>query len=406
MTTSTLSSPAVSDALTEKPRISSIDLMRGIVMVIMALDHTRDFFHKDALMIDATNLEQTNPLLFFTRIITHYCAPTFVFLSGAAIKLSEQRKSKKDLSIFLLSRGLWLILLEITVIRFSFFFQLYYDVTIFQVIWAIGFCMILLSAVVHLPFRLILALGIVILLGHDALHLIRLQPQDPFYTLWTFTHQVGVAEFAPGKSAFVPYPFLAWFGIMLLGYAFGRWYTSSFTSERRRKLLLVTGSGAVFAFVVLRFINLYGDPAPWSEQKNVLFTFMSFINVTKYPPSLLYTLMTLGPVLILLAFMERWQSPTLKPFIVFGRVPLFYYVLHFYIIHATAIVLYMILQDKSLGEIDLHFDKGFGGITPGAGVSLGVVYVIWISIVVLLYPLCNWYNTYKSKHKNWWLSYL
>lgn len=404
MTTATLSAPT--GVLTEKSRISAIDMMRGLVMVIMALDHTRDFFHQDAFLVDATNLDQTNPLLFFTRIITHYCAPTFVLLSGTSIKISEQRKSKKDLSLFLLTRGLWLILLEVTIIRFSFFFQLYYDVTIFQVIWAIGFSMILLSAIIHLPFRLIFALGIVILLGHDALHLIRLQPQDPFFMLWTFTHQVGFSEFTPGISAFVPYPFLAWFGIMLLGYALGKWYTTGYTAERRRKLLLTTGAAAVAAFVILRMVNLYGDPAPWSEQKNMLFTFMSFVNVTKYPPSLLYTLMTLGPVLILLAFMERWQSPALKPFVVFGRVPLFYYVLHFYIIHATALVLYMVSQGKSLSEVDFHFDKGFGGITPGAGVSLGLVYVIWISIVILLYPLCNWYNTYKSTHKNWWLSYL
>src|SRR5690349_21298033 len=196
------------DVLTEKPRIASIDVMRGIVMVIMALDHARDFYHADAFVYDPLNLERTTPFLFFTRFITHFCAPTFVLLAGTAARISEQRKSKREMSWFLLTRGLWLILLEVTVVRFSMFFQLYYDVTVFQVIWAIGFCMVLLSAAIHLPFNAILGLGLVITLGHNLLGNITLQAGDRFVVLWTFVHQFNFVELTPGKSAFVPYPFL------------------------------------------------------------------------------------------------------------------------------------------------------------------------------------------------------
>jgi uncharacterized membrane protein len=394
------------DVLTEKPRIASIDLMRGIVMVIMALDHARDFYHADAFVYDPLNLERTTPFLFFTRFITHFCAPTFVLLAGTAVRISEQRKTKKEISWFLLTRGLWLILLEVTVVRFSMFFQLYYDVTVFQVIWAIGFCMVLLSAVVHLPFNAILALGLIITVGHNLLGSITLQAGDRFVVLWTFVHQFNFVELAPGKSAFVPYPFLPWFGILLLGYSMGEWFRKGFNPIRRRQLLLRTGVGAILLFIVLRSFNLYGDPAEWSVQKNFIFTFLSFMNVTKYPVSLQYALITLGPVLILLSKLEKVNIPALHPFGVIGRVPLFYYILHFYLLHLGAIILYMINTGKSISEVDLHFSAGFGGLPPGYGYSLVGAYVAWLAVVLILYPVCNWYNTYKTSHKQWWLSYL
>lgn len=394
------------EILTEKPRIASIDIMRGIVMVVMALDHARDFYHADAFIYDPLNLERTTPFLFLTRFITHYCAPTFVLLAGTAVRISQQRKSTKELSWFLLTRGLWLIILEVTVIRFSMLFQFYYDVLIFQVIWVIGFCMVLLSALIYLPFRAILGLGLLITFGHDLLHLIQPQPGGRFAVLWTFTHQSNFIELSPGVSAFVPYPFLPWLGIMLLGYCLGEWYTKSFDADTRKKLLMRTGICAILLFIALRALNIYGDPAPWSEQKNAVYTFLSFINVTKYPVSLQYALITLGPVLIILSWFEKGSSPALRPFGVIGRVPLFYYILHFYLLHLGALILYMINTGKGLSEVDFHFSAGFGGLPPGYGYPLVAGYIAWILVVLILYPVCNWYNNYKSTHKSWWLGYL
>lgn len=407
MTTATASTVISSqDVFTERPRISSIDLMRGLVMVIMALDHVRDFFHADALVFDPTDLQKTSPILFFTRFITHYCAPTFVLLSGVSIRISEGRKSKKEMSIFLLTRGLWLILLEVTLVRFSFFFQWYYDVTFFQVIWAIGMSMVVLSALIHLPFKLIVGIGLVIVFGHDILHPVRLTPGSPLYVPWTLTHQVGGIEFMPGKLIRVAYPFLPWLGIMLLGYGIGTWYGKGFDPAVRKKFLLRTGLVAIALFVILRGLNLYGDPRPWTEQRDMMFSLLSFLNVTKYPPSLLYTLVTLGPVFILLSRMENTQGGWVKPLVIFGRVPLFYYILHFFVLHAAALILFMMKSGKSFSDIDFHMSASFGGLTTGAGYSLAGTYLAWAIIVCLIYPICKVYNQYKSTHTHWWLSYL
>ena len=401
-----LTAPPPADVLTEKPRIASIDIMRGIVMIIMALDHARDFYHADAFLYDPLDLQRTTPFLFLTRFITHFCAPTFVLLAGTAVRISEQRKSKKEISWFLLTRGLWLIILEVTVVRFSMFFNLFYDVTAFQVIWAIGFSMVVLAAVIRLPFNAILGLGLIITIGHDLLHEITLQANDPMVVLWSFVHQFNIIELAPGVTAMVLYPFLPWFGIILLGYCLGEWYRKGFDPAVRKKLLLRTGLFAILLFVVLRTFNLYGDPTSWSEQKNAVYTFLSFLNVTKYPVSLQYALVTLGPVLILLSLLERINTPVLRPFSIVGRVPLFYYILHFYLLHLGAILLLMMRTGKALSEIDFHFNAGFGGLPPGEGYPLFGAYVAWITVVLLLYPLCSWYNNYKNTHKHWWLSYL
>ena len=392
--------------LTQKPRIDSIDIMRGLVMVIMALDHARDFYHADAGLFDPTDLTKTTPVLFLTRFITHFCAPTFVLLAGTSVRIRQQRRSKGELSTFLLTRGLWLILLEVTFIRFGLFFQWYYDVTLFQVIWAIGICMVILAAVIRLPFNVILVLAIVITAGHNTLDAVNLKPGDPFAVLWLFVHQAGFMQLSSDHAAFVPYPFLPWLGIMLLGYCIGEWYTSRFSASQRRKLLIRTGAGALLLFLVLRSFNLYGDPAPWLEQKNVIYTVLSFINVTKYPVSLLYTLLTLGPVLILLAILEKSKTRLLSPFLVVGRVPLFYYIPHFYLLHAGALALFLMRSGNGLSGLDFHFSAGFGGIPAGSGYPLIVAYIAWLAVVIILYPLCKRYNSYKSTHKHWWLSYL
>jgi uncharacterized membrane protein len=383
-------------------------------MVIMALDHARDFFHKGGLTNDPANLDATTPTLFFTRWITHFCAPAFVFLAGTSIYLLSKKKSPKELSTFLLTRGFWLIVVEFVVVRFSFFFNFYFDLIIMQVIFAIGASMVLMSLLTRLSYNWILGLGLAITFGRnifDFLATSSVKPSDtgaavssvnPFGAIF---FGGGIFPLSSSSTVFVIYPVIPWLGIMLLGYCLGKLY-SDYSSEDRRKLLFRLGFLSIAMFILLRFINQYGDPSPWSEQKNFTFTVMSFLNTTKYPISLLFALMTLGPALVLLALLERSRSKVWQPFNVIGRVPLFYYVLHFFILHAVALLMFMNRTGKSFAEIDLHANAGFGGLTPEHGYSLGGAYLAWISVVLFLYPLCYWYNRYKSTHKNWWLSYL
>jgi uncharacterized membrane protein len=379
--------------------------MRGTVMVIMALDHVRDFFHLGAFASDPTSMQTTTPILFFTRWITHYCAPTFVLLAGTSIFINASRKPKKEMTVFLLTRGLWLILLEVVVVRFGLFFNLYYDVLVFQVIWAIGASMVCMSLLIHLSYRVVLIVGLIIVFGHNVTDAFALTPQDTLYSFWGLLRQSAFYNATPTTVVWIPYPLLPWLGIMIMGYCLGKLYTD-FDAEKRQKLLLRIGLLAVGLFILLRAINAYGDPAPWSVQKNVVFTVMSFLNTTKYPVSLIYTLMTIGPVLIILSFLERINLPALKPLVVFGRVPMFYYIIHFYVIHIASLFFFMHKTGRSFSEIDFHFNKSFGGITPEGGYALGWVYVAWLVLVILLYPLCKWYNDYKSTHKQWWLSYV
>ncbi len=406
MTSATAVLNTPTGVLVERARITSIDTVRGLVMVIMALDHIRDFFHEGAFTYNPTDMNTTTPALFFTRWITHFCAPTFVFLAGTSIFLSTRRKTKKELSMFLLSRGLWLVFLEVVVVRFAFFFNFYYDFTILQVIWAIGLAMICMAALIRLRYAIILSIGLIIVFGHNLTDGIQLQPNDSGYALWALLRQTGFIQVSPQIAVLAFYPVIPWLGIMVLGYCIGRLFAKGADPLLRKKRLLQLGTGAIMLFVALRLFNIYGDPAPWSEQKNALFTIMSFVNATKYPVSLSFALMTLGPVLILLAWLESREPRVLKPLTVFGRVPLFYFILHFYLIHVVSLIFFMHKTGTSFSELDFHFSKGFGGITPAGGYSLPWVYVVWISIVLFLYPICRWYNRYKSSHTYWWLSYL
>lgn len=265
--------------------------------------------------------------------------------------------------------------------------------------------MVILSALVFFSEAIVVVLGLLITIGHNLTDLPSLKP-GATSPLWILLNQSGFIPIDANHGIFVPYPVFPWLGIMLLGFGVGRWYLSSFVLEKRRRLLFTTGIGVLLLFIILRYVQVYGDPASWSVQKNAMFTVMSFLNTTKYPVSLMYTMMTLGPVLIILSMMERAKVNFLQPLVVIGRVPLFYYILHFFLIHAVSLMLYMITSGKSFSEIDLHFGAGFGGIPPGVGVTLPWVYPIWISIVVVLYPVCRWYNHYKSTHTYWWLSYL
>ncbi|HEY5826714.1 MAG TPA: heparan-alpha-glucosaminide N-acetyltransferase domain-containing protein [Cyclobacteriaceae bacterium] len=387
-----MSSPAL--PLSEKSRISSIDIARGIIMVIMALDHTRDYFHTDAFAFDATNLEKTNVALFFTRWITHFCAPAFALLSGLSISVSLARKTKRELSRFLITRGLWLIFLEWTLMRFLMFFNLYYDMTILTVLWMLGLCMVCMAVLIYLRelWLLILALIFTVIVNQINLPI-------PILT------GIGFIPVTPSFSFIVSYPLIQWLGVMLVGYLLGRFYKADIEAEKRQRLLRSVGLSFIALFIVFRGVN-FGDVALWKSQSTPVFTLLSFLNVSKRPPSIDFILLTVGMIFILLSILERTKSNLLKPFHVFGRVPLFYFLLHFLIIHASALVLFMYTTGKSFAEIDLHFSKSFGGITTEGGISLAGVYLSWIIIVLMLYPICKWYDHYKSTHKHWWLSYL
>lgn len=406
-------------------RIDSIDLLRGIVMVIMMLDHTRDFVHYAALQFDPTDLRSTNPALFLTRWITHFCAPVFVFLAGTGSYLQLARgKTKTELSRFLISRGLWLIVLEFTVVRFGFTFSLDYRfLGAMQVIWVIGVSMIILGGLIYLPVRVIAGFGIAMIALHHLVDGFQVEswggPGAPVpgwgASLWIILHQpfnaLPILGF-PAPVIFVIYPLIPWIGVMAVGYAFGELYRIH--AQRRQKLLLIIGGAATLLFIVLRATNLYGDPSRWSPQANFGFTILSFLNTTKYPPSLLFLLMTLGPATMTLAWFEREKAAVSHPrsvglrlrnaLVTFGRVPLFFYILQWFTAHLISIGLHW-LADKPIGWL---FQSPFVNFNPPAGIgfNLWVVYVCWILGVLLLYPLCKWFAGVKQRRRDWWLSYL
>lgn len=375
-----------------KHRISSIDIMRGILMVIMALDHTRDYFHISAFLFDPTDLTKTSPAIFFTRWITHFCAPGFVFLSGTSIYLNLKRKSKPELSKYLATRGLWLILLELVVMRFALLFNFYYDITIFGIIGVIGACMVLMAALIHVHVKYLLIIAVLIISLY------------PLVSMPGLT-SIGFIPVIPGHGLVISYPILPWLAIMIGGYCVGIFYSDHYQPQHRSKLLLISGLILIGAFILLRSLNIYGDSS-WVKQEMLLYTVLSFFNVTKYPVSLLFALLTTGVVLIGISILERTKLLVSDMLIIFGRVPLFYFIVHFFLIHFVALVLSMIRANRSFSEVDFHFDKSFGGIVYGEGVSLFWVYVIWIAVMVTMYPLCRAYDKYKRSHTYKWLSYL
>ena len=390
----------------ESKRIKSIDLLRGLVMIIMALDHVRDYFHAGAFLYEPLDLDKTSVALFFTRWITHFCAPVFMFLAGTSAFLVGQKKSRKELSIFLLTRGIWLILLELTIINFGWNFDVTFTNIYFIVIWALGISMIILAGLIHLPQKLILLIGIVLVAGHNLLDNIHVPGNTLKAFGWSLLHDQNFFNWN-GKNVLVGYPVIPWIGIMALGYCLGALYTPVFGAEKRKKILLMTGSAAIALFILIRFLNTYGDPSHWSRQQSALYTFLSFIKVTKYPPSLLYTLMTLGPAILFLAFAENIKNPVSKFISVYGRVPMFYYLLHIFIIHISTLIAAELFTNFSWRVWILKEPLWFTQTLKGYGFSLGIVYLVWLAIVIGVYPLCKWYDRYKQNHKEkWWLSYL
>ena len=386
-------------------------------MVIMMLDHTRDFVHNAAREFDPTDLSRTNIALFFTRWITHFCAPTFVFLAGTSAYLQLARgKSKAELSKFLVTRGLWLILLEITIVQWVVTFRPDYRFLGFlQVIWVIGVSMIVLAGLIHFPKTVIAVFGLLMIALHNLADGIRVTgwrgPGTPNpglgAKLWILLHQAfdGFAIFGENSPVlFLIYPLIPWIGVMACGYVFGVVY--QFDAARRRRLLLIIGGSATLLFIIIRAINRYGDLFVWKQQKNAVFTVLSFINTWKYPPSLLFLLMTLGPAILFLALFETRSpsGPIRNFFITFGRVPLFFYVLQWFTAHVISILLHLAFG-KPMAWL-FGSPLNFGPPPQGIGFNLGIVYLSWIAGVLILYPLCRWFAAVKQRRRDWWLSYL
>jgi uncharacterized membrane protein len=395
-------------------RLDSIDLLRGIVMVVMALDHIRDFVFAGTLQFNATDFTQTTPEIFFTRWVTHFCAPVFVFLAGTGSYLQRTRgKSVHEQSWFLLTRGLWLIVLELTVIRFLVTFDLGYQVVgILQVIWVIGVGMIILAGLIRLPTVVAGVIGVGLICFHNLLDGVPVYqfrgaaspPPTLPQSVWALLHGITILPLGQsGHTLVVLYAILPWFGVMAAGYAFGSVYTLA--PDVRRRLLLRIGSAAVVAFLVLRTLNGYGDPSPWAHQAIPRYTLLSFLNVSKYPPSLDFVLMTLGPAILALAWFERVRpSGIAAPFIIFGRVPMFYYVLQWVAAHGIAVAVVVALHQKPVWLFWHTFPPPQA--PPGSGVRLRTTYLIWFTVIALLYPLCRWYAALKARRRDWWLSYL
>lgn len=368
-------------------------------MIIMALDHVRDYF--STAQADPTDMHATTPLLFFTRWITHFCAPTFVFLSGVSAYIAGQRKTRPDLSTFLIKRGIWLVLVELVIVTLGWTFDPLYHVFILQVIWAIGWSMIVLGLVIRLSPVLVPILGVLLVAAHNITDY-----THPSGNAWNLlmTSPPTFIGFGGQRGAFDLYAILPWTGVMMMGYTVGQWFSSSYTPARRRKTLLLAGAGVIALFIVLRLVNGYGDPHPWSKQPTTLFSLLSFINVTKYPPSLMYLCMTIGPVLVLLALTEKAVGAFSGVLQVYGRVPFFYYVLHLYLIHICCTILFFA---SGYGFKDAHDPQAFFLFRRhDVGFGLGGVYLVWLFVVFLLYFPSKWYDAYKRVHHHWWLSYI
>ena len=378
------------------PRIESVDLLRGIIMIVMALDHTRDYFGDAAA--SPTNLATATAALFATRWITNICAPVFFLLTGTGAYLSLRKRTVNDLSRFLATRGLWMIFLELTVARFLWQFNIDYHVTILTVLWAFGWSMLVLAALVHLPARVVAGFGIAMIALHNLL--------DPIRTgLIGVLHAPAMLLNTPGHVVFSAYPLIPWVGVTALGFGLGSLF--NLTAESRQVMLRRIGWTSIAAFFVLRAVNVYGDPSKWSVQATPLFTVLSFFNTTKYPPSLLFLLMTLGPAMLILAGVDGKTPSALRPALIIGKVPFFYYLVHILVIHTLAVI----ASAARFGTIAPMFasptlDKYPITQGPGWPAPLPVVYLVWITVVLILYPLCRWYAALRRRSDAWWLSYL
>lgn len=372
-------------------RIHSIDRVRGLVMLLMALDHIRDLMHIGSLSGDPTDLSSTTPALFLTRWVTHLCAPTFVFLSGASAYLSSQKRCDvRTTRRFLISRGLWLVVLEFTLVNFGIWFDVHFNVFLMQVIAAIGLGLITLGALLTVSPKVVGVIGLAVIGLHN------------FFSLTSPLFAPGLIPLGENHNLLVGYPPIPWIAILFVGFWCGRLFERPRLD--RRRLFATVGLVCIGVFVGLRTFNIYGDPLPWSDQKNGLFTFLSFINVTKYPPSLLFDLGMLGWMFLLLSLAECADSRMTTILEVYGRVPLFYYLLHWYVIHPF---LFVVLLAQGFSPADFRFGFNFGRPEGTSGLELWAVYLLWLGVVGALYPVCRWYGAYKQRNRDlMWLSYL
>jgi uncharacterized membrane protein len=403
MTDNRAAGSVMAGAPPRKPRIESVDVVRGVIMIVMALDHCHDFFGD--LSANATNLTATTAALFFTRWITHICAPTFFLLTGVSASLTRERMDKNELARFLLARGFWLIFLELTVMRFALQFNVDYHVTILTVLWGLGWAMIVLAGLLWLPLRAIAAIAVVMIALHNLLDGVDPASLGAWGPLWSILHSPGIVYNDGSHLVLVSYVLIPWVGVTALGYVLGesfRW-----NPERRVTLFCCLGFAFVVLFIGLRALNVYGDPGRWSHQHSLLWTAMSFVNTVKYPPSLLFLLMTLGPTLLMLGAFEIGVPALFRPALVIGKVPLFFYIAHFYLIHLLAVA----ASGIRFGRVDEMFrspDLAHFPFTapPGWDLGLPFVYLVWAVVVVSLYPLCRWYAGVKRRRTDWWLSYV
>lgn len=386
-------------------RLAAIDVLRGLVIVIMIIDHVRDYFHIDAASFDPLDPAHAGAALYATRWITNFCAPTFILLAGVSAWLQRARgKSAAALSWFLLTRGLWLVVLECTVMGFGWSFALPYMLFL-QVIWAIGWCMVGLAACVWLPRGAVLAVGVAIMLLHNLLDGIAPAAFGPFANLWMALHVPGVWSHAGVPFAWLVYPVLPWFGVMLCGYGLGPLFLAE--PARRTRAWLALGACMLAAFLVLRYFNLYGDPEPWKPWPTSAQSVMAFLRVQKYPPSLMYLCATLGPVFLLMPLIERWRGATARFLLVYGSVPLFAYVLHAYLAHLLSIGLRVLTGQSLVGQFDvIRIVVTRPQLLEGSGYPLWVVYAMWLVVVLAIYWPCRAFAALKARRRDWWLSYL
>ncbi len=381
-------------------RNTSIDLLRGLAMIVMALDHVRDFFASKPY--EPTDLDHTTPALFFTRWVTHYCAPIFVFLAGTAAWLSRSKKSDAELTRFLVTRGIWLVVLEVTANNFFWSFRSPFSFVVLQVLWALGVSMVVLAAVVRMPVKVIAVIGAALVVFHDALDHVHPFPTGPSHVAWSMFHERDWDLPAFGTHVALVYPIVPWCGVMMLGYAFGAFFRSRSTEHRARDVLRV-GVAITLFFVVLRASNVYGDPKPW-EHRAGIGALLSFLDCEKYPPSLCYLAMTLGPALVLLAIFDRTRvgdsNPLAQMVVIYGRVPMFYYLIHVLLIH---------LASNAIFYEEHHVWRATFFGPNRLDIGLPWAYVAWVAIVAGLYLPCRSYADLKFSawgKKQWWLSYL
>lgn len=393
------------DTFRPPSRIRSIDALRGLVMIIMALDHTREYFHADAFQFQPEDLSRTTVILFLTRWITHFCAPVFFFTAGVGAWFWLARgRTTWQLTRFLVTRGLWLVFLELTVLRLLMNFNLFQGFVVLSILWALGWSMVALGLLVHIPIRVLAPLSILTIALHNLADSVTAEQFGSAAWIWNILHQNGLIPAGP-VTFLVAYPLIPWIAVMAAGFCFGR--VVALDAPQRRQWMFWIGGGLTAAFLVIRWINVYGDPRPWSTEFPGM-TILSFLRCLKYPPSLDFLLMTLGPAILLLGILDRTRFANANPLIVFGRVPLFYFLLHFFVIHALTIPLALFRYGHA-GFL-LHPFPSMGGpvesFPSDFGYPLGVVYTVWMGVVLSIYPLCLWFARVKERRRDWWLSYL